>query len=95
MSSDLNRPKIRVRALSARMQALVVVLLVMAGASRLFNDRDADFRLPIRFHFNGASLQSGFTLGFVIGQLTSLSVLIQLLTVVTVTFSGVPTAAAV
>ncbi len=49
---------------------LGVARLVMAGASRLFNERDADFRLPIRFHFKIASLQSGFTLGFVIAMVT-------------------------
>jgi putative ABC transport system permease protein len=44
--------------------------LVMAGAARIFNSRDADFRLPIRFHFTPQSLQIGFTLGLVVAVTT-------------------------
>ncbi len=49
---------------------LGVARLVMAGAARIFNQRDPDFRLPIRFHFTTQSLQIGFTLGLVIAVIT-------------------------
>ncbi|HEY1738740.1 MAG TPA: FtsX-like permease family protein [Acidimicrobiia bacterium] len=46
--------------------------LVMVGASRLTNGSNADFRLPIRFHYTAYSLESGFTLGLVIAMVTIL-----------------------
>ncbi len=43
---------------------------VMAGASRLTSGSNADFRLPIRFHYTANSLTAGFTLGLVIAMAT-------------------------
>lgn len=47
--------------------------LVITGAQRNFNQRDADFRLPIRFNFETQSLLVGFTIGLVIAMVTILA----------------------
>lgn len=44
--------------------------LVMAGAQRVFDQRNSDFRLPIRFDYTGQSLGIGFAMGLVIAMVT-------------------------